>query len=203
MTQVRGGNDALLRIEAEIARSMRALSEDGEIDIDSEFRAILEDSKTLSNSDRGQLAEISHAVGDDVLRDLGLAAADGGCSVEIIDDGQAAMLSIVPPTLGGRAVGMEDARSELKRLGIVFGIDEEVLSKAVSTGARESVRGAPIAIATPATPGVDDVLDVLGRVDPGVHVIIGAATYTVPHAMNRVRFRYDPAESRIVASPLS
>ncbi|MGQ9615270.1 MAG: DUF342 domain-containing protein [Spirochaetota bacterium] len=64
---------------------------------------------------------------------------NGSCSVQISEDEMCAYITIIPPLGGGRNLDLSEAISALQKKGVVFGIREDALRKAIERCIRDGV----------------------------------------------------------------
>lgn len=69
----------------------------------------------------------------------GILYRHGGCSVGIADDEMNAYISVTPPLGGAKPLGFDDALSAMQQKGVVSGIREDAVRKAVETVVRQRV----------------------------------------------------------------
>jgi uncharacterized protein (DUF342 family) len=90
----------------------------------------------------------------EVLRDKkgtysiqGTPYRNGSCSIQISEDEMSAYITIIPPLGGGRNLEMSDAILALQKKGVVFGIREDALKRAIEKCNRDGVVVEKVAVA--------------------------------------------------------
>lgn len=91
-----------------------------------------------------------------------LLELDGKVEVEVAADYSTAVIIVVPPKPGGLPASFEDAMAELRENGVVAGIDEKAVAKAVLAQSNKPVL---VAQAIPPTPGEPAKLEYKFRTD--------------------------------------
>ncbi len=71
----------------------------------------------------------------------------GRCIVSVSDDRMTAMLSVIPPLGGARAIEPADAFEEISRNGVVFGVDEKAVEETVMRAQAERIAQDDVVIA--------------------------------------------------------
>lgn len=87
---------------------------------------------------------------------------DGKIEVEVAPDASKAVIVVIPPKPGGIPANFEDAMSILRENGVVAGIDEKAVAKAVFAQSNKPVL---VAEAIPPTPGESAKLEYKFRTD--------------------------------------
>jgi len=88
--------------------------------------------------------------------------ADRRITVEISKDGLSASITVFPPEDNAQPAALEEAREKLAQAGVVFGVDERALEKAVM---ERSGKPEPVAVGLPVTHGLDGQIEFQFKTD--------------------------------------
>ena len=122
----------------------------------------IEEMTVEETPDTKESRQVEEAVYNDVEHAAQTGEAiDASCIVKISDDKMSALISLYPSQNDGRPLDYEMAKNELEAVGVVYGINEDLLKKLVITveNTHEEKEGVIIAKGLPPEEGKDGFIE--------------------------------------------
>ncbi|MBI4179285.1 DUF342 domain-containing protein [bacterium] len=168
------------QIEEKLAKVLEDMKEaGGKFDVDSEFEELMFSKNETPDVAVDDIRAMTRRFGPRLMQLLGFPPANGTCRLRILEDGLQAELDVDPPAGDGKPAAVEDVRRLIGEKGVVAGIDQDAIEKAVEQGRTEPARGVIIARGTPAVSSKDGWIELISTPREGERNLTAAASLDI------------------------